>query len=407
VTGGDLLYVSPVLPAPSGNGLAMRAHTVLRALALQFRVLPLVVPLWPGEERRSLIALDGVSVTARIVAFENEDEARLANAAAAYPGRDFDVVHVFRLSMLRFAEPYFSSVAGARPARHLDLDDVESLTRRRLAGLYRLHGRSEEAAYEEVEAARYQALEAEALRTCDRVYVCSEHDRSLLLPHSQAELVVLPNGARVPESLPLPPAALPFTFLFLGSLTYIANEDAVLFFCESVLPLLRAGARRPFRLVVAGTGLSEPLWRRLQLPNVEVIGDVPDVTPWYQQASAAVVPLRAGGGTRIKLLEAFAHRRPVVSTTVGVEGIEALDEEHLLVADAPDAFAERCLRLMTDAALCERLAANAFALLTRAYTVDRVAERLAASFAGAGGGSRTAPTARTGSHPAAAPHAPS
>lgn len=400
---GDLLYVSPVLPAPTGNGLAMRAHTVLRALARRFRVFPLVVPLWSTDASSTPIELDGISVTPRIAEpGSRERSGWVARAAAAYAGRHFDVVHVFRMSMLPFAEPYLSATDGALPARHLDLDDIESITRRRLVGLYRLRGRNDEAAAEAAEASRHEVLEAEVLERFDRVYVCSEHDRGLLLPRARAQLVVLPNGVRIPEPSPAPPGGRPFTFLFVGTLSYIANEDAVLYFCEQVLPLLQQSAGRPFRLVVVGAAPSEQLRRRLQpLPSVELTGDVPDVAPWYGRADAVVVPVRGGGGTRIKLLEAFAYRRPVVSTTIGAEGIDALDEEHLLHADTPAAFAERCLRLMSDAAQRERLAAKAFALLAHAYTVERVAERLSASFA------TTAPaTAHPEFPPAAAPRDP-
>lgn len=383
MTGGDLLYVSPVLPAPTGSGIAMRAHVVLRALAAHFRVFPLIVPYGQRHEESAAIELDGICVTPRIVPRPHGTlglAGWVASAAAAYAGRPFATVHVFRLAMLPFAEPYLYPTRGAAPQRHLDLDDVESTTRRRLAALYRLHGRTTEAELEESQIAHFSRLEADTLRSFDRVYVCSESDRSLL-SGARADLIVLPNAVAVP---PVPPARSrggPFTFLFVGTLGYIPNEDAVLFFCDEVLPILRAAAPRPFRIVLVGTGVSAELRARLSLPNVEIVGAVPDVAPWYQQADVAIVPIRGGGGTRIKLLEAFAHRRPVVTTTIGVEGIDARDGEHVLIADTAAAIADRCLGLMRDRALGERLVANAFALLASAYTVERVRERLAASFA--------------------------
>jgi glycosyltransferase involved in cell wall biosynthesis len=117
-----------------------------------------------------------------------------------------------------------------------------------------------------------------------------------------------------------------------------------------------------------------------EIPEVRLVGAVPDVAPVYRDAHAVVVPIRSGGGTRIKVLEAFSYGRPVVSTPVGIEGIEARPEEHLLVGDSPAALAAHCLRLMRDPALACRLAERAMALLKSAYTVDALA-RDASAFA--------------------------
>src|SRR5205814_10238117 len=100
---------------------------------------------------------------------------------------------------------------------------------------------------------------------------------------------------------------------------------------------------------------------------------VPDAAPCYRAADAIVVPVRAGGGTRIKVLEAFSYRRPVVSTSIGIEGIDAHDAEHVLLADTADVFAEQCVRLMRDAALAERLTEDALSLVKRAYSLEAVA----------------------------------
>jgi len=113
-------------------------------------------------------------------------------------------------------------------------------------------------------------------------------------------------------------------------------------------------------------------------PCVYLVGEIPDVTWFYRYADVVVVPVRVGGGTRIKVLEAFAHRRPVVSTSMGIEGIDAYEEMEVLLADEPDAFARQCLRLMTDPALCDRLVHNAFDLLTRAFSKEAVATAAAA-----------------------------
>jgi glycosyltransferase involved in cell wall biosynthesis len=189
---------------------------------------------------------------------------------------------------------------------------------------------------------------------------------------------VLPNAVRVAEIGPPPWEGSPFIFLFVGTLGYYPNEDALRYFCTRVLPLIRRDARIEVDVNVVGAGSPDGVAMLARLPRVMLVGEVPEVEPYYYRAHAVVVPVRGGGGTRIKVLEAFGYRRPVVSTSIGIEGIEARNEEHVLLADTPEEFARQCLRLMDEPVLRERLASNAFALVTRAYTPEAVA-RTAAS----------------------------
>jgi glycosyltransferase involved in cell wall biosynthesis len=125
-------------------------------------------------------------------------------------------------------------------------------------------------------------------------------------------------------------------------------------------------------------------WLRQQ-PGVTVVGDVPSAADELAAARAVVVPIRSGGGTRIKILEAFAHRRPVVSTTIGAEGLEVVDGTHLLIADDVTGFADACVRLLHDDALCQQLVEAGSQLHADHYTGQRardvivdVAKRVAA-----------------------------
>jgi glycosyltransferase involved in cell wall biosynthesis len=289
-----------------------------------------------------------------------------------------DVIHVFRLSMLPFARPYLAESRGHVPRRHLDLDDIESDTHRRLAELYRLNGNAALAGQEELEAERYEALEDEVLRHFDRVYVCSADDGARLRLRSSREVCILPNAVRLPASGRPRPRSGPFNFLFVGTLGYYPNEDGIRSFCLDVVPLIRQLAPRDFSVTVVGTGATDRIRQLAHAPHVRLVGPVPDVAPCYRDADAVVVPVRAGGGTRIKVIEAFGHRRPVVSTSIGVEGIAARDEEHLLLADTAEAFARQCERLMTNTALAERLTENALALVRRSYSLEAVTKIVAA-----------------------------
>lgn len=369
----------------------MRAGMVLRALARDNRVSLLVVPLYPSPAgplpaelvercRQVEVVPPGAPVPQPTAKVASGPDRWLRRVLGGAPGglreEPFEVIHVFRLAMLPYARPWLEH-PSPRPRRQLDLDDFESATRRRIAALYRLNADPAAAGREAAAAARAEELEAEVLRTFDRVYVCSEADRRALAGRGPAEVCLLPNALPVPAPLSPKRGDGPFTFLFVGTLGYYPNEDAALYFGREVLPLVRRRAGREVRVNVVGTGAGEALAPLAALPEVRLIGAVPDVAPWYRDADAVIVPIRAGGGTRIKTLEAFGYQRPVVTTSVGIEGIEARTDEHVLLGDTPALFAEQCLRLMADPDLAASLAREAFALFTQAYSFEAFAQRVA------------------------------
>lgn len=282
----------------------------------------------------------------------------------------YDVMHLFRLYMAPLAD--LLSESGFRGRRQLDLDDIESETRMRISRLYSSRGRDVPSRRAARDAAWYAEVERARLPDYDRVFVCSEADRSSLVARIPAARVeVLPNVMREQEPAPFRSRPRPFTFLFVGSMSYYPNFDAVMHFVEDVAPIIDRGARGLWRLHLVGRGVTRSLRMALAgRDNVTICEDAASLTPHYHAADAVVVPLRAGGGTRIKVLEAFAYGVPVVTTPLGVEGIDAADGDHVLVGDSSEAFADRCLRLMNEPELRARLNGNALALLRVSHHPD-------------------------------------
>ncbi|KUO43067.1 MAG: hypothetical protein APU95_00825 [Hadesarchaea archaeon YNP_N21] len=228
--------------------------------------------------------------------------------------------------------------------------------------------------YAEVSAARPWSIdkildwiEARKLRRYERrkipIYqgcvTCSEADAEWVrrdAPHLPVQVV--PNGVDLdffqPSGLP---RATPPILLFVGTLYYYPNIDAVNYFFSEIYPRIRL-ARSDVRVQIVGLNPPVSIQRLGDLPGVEVIGGVPDVRPYYEQASVFIVPLRLGGGTRLKIVEAMAMGLPVVSTSVGAEGLSVHPGEDILIADDPQAFAEGVLRLLSDPALWHRIAAG-------------------------------------------------
>jgi len=374
----ELLYVSPVIPGMTGNGLAMRAGMVLEALSALYRISLLVVPCYPAIDQEIPDQLLKFCHRTAIVPRDDDVQRRVADAGRAFQEHTFDTIHAFRLATLPFARRCFDR-AGGRVRFHLDLDDIESKTHRRIANLHESAGNVAEAESEKAWSRRSLLLETAAFQIFHRIYVCSEADKQELLQRGRAEVQVLKNAVRLPAKVG--PRSFRsgevFRLLFVGTLGYYPNQDAMRYFCAKILPILQQRAEHSFRVDIVGAYPPESL-QRLKSREVCVIGTVCDVQPWYEECHAVIVPIRAGGGSRIKILEAFSYQRPVITTSIGIEGIEAESNRHALIEDTAEGFAEACIRLMSDSECANRLVQNSTDLLTTSYTSEALKRQIAA-----------------------------
>ncbi len=209
------------------------------------------------------------------------------------------------------------------------------------------------AAYSFVQWRRLRRYEARICRLADRVVAVSEADRRALralLPG--LPVTVAPNGVDVAYygAYQPDPAACPVgdhALVYVGKMDFRPNVDAVLWFADEILPLIRSQSPQATFYVV-GSNPHPRLARLAGQPGIVVTGSVPDVRAYVAAAAVAVVPLRMGGGTRLKVLEAMTMRRAVVSTSVGAEGLGATPGQQLLIADAPPAFAGAVVELLRD-----------------------------------------------------------
>ncbi len=219
--------------------------------------------------------------------------------------------------------------------------------------------------------ANWRKLRREELgtyRAADAVCLCSAADeRRLLDKVPEARTAVVPNAADVDYYQPRPsdPPTDGRTVVYFGLLSTVPNFDGVIHFVENIWPLI-AKAHPEARFKIIGGRPSASLLA-LAGPRVELTGCVPDLRPHLAQAAAIVVPLRLGGGTRLKIVEAMAMGKAVVSTTLGAEGIEAVPGRDLLVEDQPAAFANAVNRLLADPSLAARIGRSARQLAEDRY----------------------------------------
>jgi glycosyltransferase involved in cell wall biosynthesis len=228
-------------------------------------------------------------------------------------------------------------------------------------------------AYFRLQADRMFAFEKQVCRAAGSIIAVSTADRDMMRNLFGAERVQdTPTGVDCEyfASQTAPPAA---DFVFVGSMDWMPNIDGMGWFVQEVLPLIRK-QRPDASVAIAGRQPAESI-RALAAadPLLHVTGTVPDIRPWLWGSGVSIVPLRVGGGTRLKIYEAMAAGVPVVSTSIGAEGLDYTHGENLLLADSPAAFAEACLRALTDKPLARKLAGNARQMVAERFSWDRVA----------------------------------
>jgi glycosyltransferase involved in cell wall biosynthesis len=232
--------------------------------------------------------------------------------------------------------------------------------------------------------ANWRKLRREELgtyRRADGIYLCSaEDERRLLDEVPGARTAIIPNAADVEffQPRPMDRPADGRTVLYFGHLSTVPNIDAVTYFVGDIWPCIAEAHPKATCKIIGGR--APPSLLALGGPRVELTGFVPDLRPHLAAAAAVVVPLRLGGGTRLKIVEAMAMGKAIVSTTLGAEGIEAVPGRDLLVEDRPAAFAEAVNRLLADPGLAARIGQSARQLAVERYAWTGAARSLEAFY---------------------------
>jgi glycosyltransferase involved in cell wall biosynthesis len=234
---------------------------------------------------------------------------------------------------------------------------------------------------------RYLAHQARLMEREERFW-CRKVTLNVVVSQTDADSIqaiapgctvsVVPNGVDVDEFQPAPGSN--DRIVYVGGTTWFPNLDALDHFCEDILPRLRAA--RPAVTRIQWVGFATPEQQRYYRErfDVELTGYVPDVRPYMRESICSVVPLRVGGGTRIKILNAWAMGNAVVSTSIGCEGLDTRDGDNILIADNPDAFAGAVLRVLDDPSLRELLGARGRATAEQVYGWDVIGAGMADAY---------------------------
>jgi polysaccharide biosynthesis protein PslH len=390
-----LLMLTPVMPSDRGNGLAMRAGFFLDAYSRRFETDLVVAPVagcaapstFVHSRVRRLTMLDLEhpdshyallaslrDPLARLVAFRRYGRPSLTSFAG--PGRreldglaheaPYSIVHVSRLYIVELALPWIDK-EGDRPRLVLDCDENDAAAYRRMVGVARSAQNSIAAGWAQAEAEAFTKFASLWLPKFDRVFTASQKEARSLSTFGVAALTI-PNVVAQPRIRQLRQRRNNYSVLFVGTLSYAPNADAIMWFVLRVWRRFAHALNYRVRLVIVGANPPSAVVRLGALPGIEVTGAVPDVGVYYRDADLVVAPLRAGGGTRIKIIEAAAHGVPVVATGFAAEGTAFQHGVDILIANDEINFLRSCLLLTRDRALSVRLAAQARAKAKREYS---------------------------------------
>ncbi len=387
----NILFLTPQLPFPPRQGTAIRNWGLIKHLAAR-HAIALLSFAEPGQTAdapelqaacRRVIAIPAPRRSRadrlRTLLSPHPDLARrLWSPDFAHALTDllreshFDIIHIEGLEMA----PYLLLMRRANLKSPIfivyDAHNAEhTLQRRVFATDLRQPRRWLAALYSWMQVPRLRKFEAEVCQAVHAVTCVSGEDAAALQQLVPSlRLIIVPNGIDVDEYAQYTIrntqyAARP-TLLFTGKMDYRPNLDAVLWFVEDIFPRIRA-ARPEAQFVVVGQKPPERLQRLNGQDGIVVTGAVEDVRPFIAGAAVYVAPLRTGGGTRFKLLEAMALARPIVSTTVGAEGFAVHSERELLLADTPAEFAAAVLALLSDPARAFALGQTGQAFVRAGY----------------------------------------
>jgi glycosyltransferase involved in cell wall biosynthesis len=296
-------------------------------------------------------------------------------AAVRHQIAEWDAARRFDVLLCDFIAPSLNFPKRCATPTVLFQHNVESILWRRQADTER---RPLHRAVFALEAWKMDRYERATIRQFDHVIAVSDTDRDAMARMNPGtRLTVVPTGVDTKAFRPTVRNVSPEPIvLFLGSMDWEANIDGVQYFVEAMWPAIRAhvpGAR--FQVVGRNPA---PGIRRLASPDIDIVGTVPSVIEYLHRAAAVVVPLRVGGGTRLKIYEAMGAGKAVVSTTIGAEGLDYHDGRDIVIADTPETFAAAVVRVLQDDGTRRRLEDAALALASR-YDWSTIAQQFEAA----------------------------
>ena len=389
----NILFLTQILPYPPNSGPKVKTWHVLKYLSqcghkitLASFVRPEELPyieevrqvcasVHPVPLRRSRISDIGYllrsQLTGRPFLVERDDIREMRSLVERIvTSEEVDVIHADQLTMTQFALP-FARRASGRPALVFDAHNAVWTITERMKQNSPFYLRLPLL----LETKRIKRYEGMIIHDFDTTFAVTELDRQALTDAVPANgstlsnpITVIPIAVDTDQIRPVARRAGSLNLLTMGTLYYPPNADGIRWFVEEVFPLVRSKVPGVTLTIIGKNPPNDFLKLAEDKSNgILVTGFVPELDPYFAEAALTVIPVRAGGGMRVRILEAFARATPVVTTTVGLEGIQAEPGKDVLVADSPYDFANAVCHALGDEALQTQLSTNGRLLVESRY----------------------------------------
>jgi polysaccharide biosynthesis protein PslH len=372
-----VLFLTPQLPHPPHQGAAIRNLNLVKIAAQRHEVAIYSFIRSPAEAAATDVLHEWASEVKTFPAprrpiFRRALETALspvpdmgrrlqsAELKSAVRAAKADVVQAEGIEMAQYLD-------GASGKKVFDCHNAEWVLQRRTFAVDARRGRPVGAVYSLLQWLKLRRYERLACQRAGAVIAVSNEDRQALRElDPRLAVEIIPNGVDAAFFTPAAQEARPNTFLFTGTLDFRPNVDAVRWLVGEIWPLVRAELPAA-ELTLAGRAPVAEIRAMHGLAGVRVVASPPDIRPFFAEASVYLVPVRAGGGSRYKLLQALSMAMGIVSTTLGAEGIAARDGEHLRLADSPAGIATAAVALARDAGQRRRLGVAGRELVLERY----------------------------------------
>ncbi len=388
-----ILWLSHIFPYPPKGGVLQRTYNLIKHVSKFHDIHLLSVDHnveYPIDVKKGIFELNkfcykvtviNVSINKKIIAFKSLFSLkpytcqwlyfdRMKNLIINLTGLDkFDCIHFDSIDMAEYIREIKST------PKVLNHHNIESqmMFRRSLKekNLYRK-------LYFFIESLKLRYYENKICSMFNYNITVSELDkRRLLKICPEINIEVIPNGVDVDYFKPSQKGFDPQTLVFAGGMNWYPNRDAVIFFCREIWPILKKNWPNVKVIIIGHDPPRSILSIAKKDSNFIVTGFVDDVRPYLEKAHVYICPIRDGGGTKLKILDAMSMAKPIVAHPVSIEGIEAEPEKHLLLARTPHEFVYQIDRLFNDIKLCNYLSKNCRELVLKKYDFSKIGQKLA------------------------------
>lgn len=385
-----ILFITGRLPFPLDDGWKIRTYHLIKGMVNSGYKVDLLSYVSEDEDSKAIEAMRNICnsvfavirakhysvadllkglVTSIPFSVYNYHTCQMAKAVVEIiKDNNYDFVQIEDIVMCQ----YLDGIVGSCSNIILDMHNIESALLERYAFESKNYLKKN---YAYLTANKLNKYEIEYGSKCSKVLVCSQEDSDILATRGlRGKIEVIPNGVDTNYFQPMLEGN-DNSIVFVGSMDYHANVSGVLHFAENVFPQIRIKNPGIRWYIVGKKPTAEVLG--LASDSIIVTGSVPDVRPFVAAASVVVAPLLVGGGTRLKILEAMSMGKPIVSTSIGAEGIEVSSGENIILADNDKDFADSVNELLRDRQKAEQLGKNANRQVLKGYAWNSISGRLA------------------------------